>query len=363
MRRQLRWGSSLATFLIFFAMMSFLALCFGMLFISLLQQEYHLVLDEAHMKRVGILGMVNVLALSLVAAVIDRWRRGIYVDRPVRRILEATERITAGNLNVRAEPLGTGADIYGFDAIIQNLNKMAKELGSIETLRTDFVSNVSHELKTPLAIISNYATILQSDTLTEAERQEYTRAIARASKNLAELVSNILKLSKLENQQIFPETQEFDLAEQLRESLLSFEEIWERKELVLEVALPETMRIRSDPELWGLVWNNLLSNAMKFTPQGGTVSLSLTREEGTAVVCIRDTGCGIRASQGKHIFEKFYQTDPAHAARGNGLGLALVKRVVDITGSAITVQSAPGKGSSFTVRIAHQKGETNGRSL
>ena len=351
MKKLFKIGNSLNTFLTFFTILAFLASCFGFLFVNVLQQEYDLVLDAEHMEFLGKMGMLCVLPFSIVAAIIDRHRRMVGVDRPAKRILDATQRITAGDLGVQIEPIGARADVYSFDAIIHNLNKMTRELGSIETLRTDFVANVSHELKTPLSVISNYATMLQSPTLTEAERMEYAKAIHHASRNLADLVTNILKLNKLENQQIFPELVEFDLAEQLCECMLNFEDIWEKKDIQLEVEIPETMPIRSDPELLGLVWNNLLSNAMKFTPEGGTVRVSLTREGDMAVIAVSDTGRGMTAEQGKHIFEKFYQTDTSHATLGNGLGLALVKRVVDITGSSITVQSAPGKGSTFTVRL------------
>ena len=351
MKRQLRWGSGIGTFLMFFGLVAFVVSCCCMLFVSLLSAEYELALDEAHLAFAAKVTFVNVLFLALVFTVIDRVRRVLTVERPVKRILEGTQRITGGDFAAEIAPLGQWKDYYGFDAIIENLNRMTRELGSIETLRSDFVANVSHELKTPLAVISNYATMLQSTTLTEAERLEYARAIHHASRNLADLVTNILKLNKLENQQIFPETVEFDLAEQLCQCMLSFEEIWERKGIEIEADLPETFPIKADPELLGLVWNNLLSNAMKFTPEGGRVSLSLSREGEMAVVSVSDTGCGMTAQQGRHIFEKFYQTDPSHATRGNGLGLALVKRVVDITGSAITVQSTPGKGSTFTVRI------------
>lgn len=351
MKKQLRWGSNLVTFLIFFCLLSFIVTCFAFLFIRILANEYSLILDAAHMELLGKLGLANVLFMSIVGTIIDRLRRRDAVERPVKRILEATHRITAGDLNVRIEPIGPKSDFYGFDAIIRDLNQMTRELGSIDTLRSDFVANVSHELKTPLAIIANYATMLRSPELTEDERLEYANAIHHASRNLADLISNILKLNKLENQQIFPDFSEFDLSEQLRQCILNYEEIWEQKEIEMELALPEGLIIRSDPELLSLVWNNLLSNAMKFTPQGGTVKVTLTREENAALVSISDSGCGMNAQQGKHIFEKFYQTDPSHATRGNGLGLALVKRVVDITGAVITVQSAPGKGSTFTVRL------------
>lgn len=351
MKKQFRWGSSLVTFLIVFTLVAFVVTCCILIFLNILREEYELVFDEAHLASAAKLTFGNVLFLSLAFTVIDRVRRILTVERPVQAILEATRRITAGDFAAQVEPIGRFRDHYGFDIIIRDLNKMTKELGSIETLRSDFVANVSHELKTPLAVISNYATMLQSPALTEAERLEYAQAIHNASRNLADLVTNILKLNKLENQQIFPDVEEFDLAEQLCRCMLNFEDTWEKKDIQIETDIPEVFPIRSDPELLGLVWNNLLSNAMKFTPEGGRVSLSLREENGTAVVCVSDTGCGMTAEQGKHIFEKFYQTDTSHATRGNGLGLALVKRVVDITGSAITVQSTPGKGSTFTVRL------------
>ncbi len=351
MKKQLRWGSTLVTFLIIFALVSFIVTCCAMLLLSILQQAYEMELDAEHLDLAAKLTFGNVLFLSLVFTTIDRIRRKLTVERPVNAILEATRRITAGDFAVQVDPIGGGQDHYGFNAIIRDLNKMTRELGSIETLRSDFVANVSHELKTPLSVISNYATMLQSPKLTGQERLEYARAIHNASRNLADLVTNILKLNKLENQQIFPEVTDFDLAEQLCLCMLTFEDIWERKNIEIETDIPEVFPIRADPELLGLVWNNLLSNAMKFTPEGGRVRLSLREESGIVIVSVSDTGCGMTAEQGKHIFEKFYQTDTSHATRGNGLGLALVKRVVDITGSAITVQSAPGKGSTFTVRL------------
>ena len=351
MKKQVRWGSSLVTFLIIFTLVAFIVTCCILIFLNILREEYELVFDEEHVAYAAKMTFGNVLFLSLTFTVIDRIRRALTVERPVKAILEATRRITAGDFAAQVTPIGKWQDHYGFDIIIRDLNKMTKELGSIETLRSDFVANVSHELKTPLAVISNYATMLQSPALTERERLEYARAIHTASRNLADLVTNILKLNKLENQQIFPDVEEFDLAEQLCLCMLNFEDIWEKKGIEIETEIPEVFPIRSDPELLGLVWNNLLSNAMKFTPEGGRVRLTLREENGMAVVSVSDTGCGMTAEQGKHIFEKFYQTDTSHATRGNGLGLALVKRVVDITGSAITVQSTPGKGSTFTVRL------------
>jgi len=218
-------------------------------------------------------------------------------------------------------------------------------------LRTDFIANVSHELKTPLAVMGNYATMLQRPGITEEERCEYAKAISDSARRLAALITNILKLNKLENQQIFPQLDEYELGEQLCESLLQFEDAWERKGLEIETDIQEDVRIRSDAELLSLVWNNLISNAVKFTPEGGTIGVSLKTEGNQVVVQVRDTGCGIKPDVGQHIFEKFYQGDTSHATQGNGLGLALVKRVVDIFSGEISVQSIYGQGSTFTVRF------------
>ena len=239
----------------------------------------------------------------------------------------------------------------GFHEIGRYFNKMAEELSSVETLRTDFMANVSHELKTPLAIMQNYGTMLQQPGLSEENRLAYGKAITDASQRLADLITNILKLNKLENQQIFQQRAAYNLTEQLYQSLLQFEHIWERKNIAIETDLAEDVFIVADEELLSLVWNNLLSNAFKFTPEGGKVALFLSAGEEAVVVKVSDTGGGISPEAGPHIFEKFYQGDTSHAAQGNGLGLALVKRVVDILHGEIGVESVPGQGSTFTVRI------------
>jgi signal transduction histidine kinase len=274
------------------------------------------------------------------------------VDRPVKKITDAAEQIMQGNLDIRIEKLKTIDLENGLNVIIDDINRMAKELSGMETLRTDFIANVSHELKTPLAVMQNYGTLLQQPDLPEAQRMEYARAITEASQSLANMVSNILKLNKLENQTIYPATVTYDLGEQLCECLVGLEEVWDKKGLDIEADVAEDVYVTADPELLTLVWNNLFSNAIKFTEAGGKISLTLKSEGGKAVVQVADTGCGISPEVGKHIFEKFYQGDTSHAAKGNGLGLALVKRVMDITGGDISVSSEVGKGSIFTVTLA-----------
>jgi signal transduction histidine kinase len=272
------------------------------------------------------------------------------VDRPVKMITDAAERIMNGDFSARVKHMH-GSGMEGFNQIGESINKMAEELSSVETLRTDFIANVSHEMKTPLAVMQNYGTLLQTPDLPEEKRIEYAKAITDASRRLADMMTNILKLNRLENQQIYPNPTTFDLGEQLCESLLQYESTWERKNIEIETEIAENVLVSADSELLSLVWNNLFSNAFKFTEDGGKVTLTLTADETYATVKVSDTGCGMSAEVGAHIFEKFYQGDTSHATQGNGLGLPLVKRVVDIMQGEIGVESAVGVGTTFTVRI------------
>lgn len=337
-------------YVVFFVVVAFAVTCCMMLFVSTLADDLGLVFDSENIADAAKLTFGNVLLITLLFSSIDYVRRKIMVDRPVKRITEATQKIMQGDFSVRAVPL-RGAGLDGFNQIIEAINKMAEELSGTETLRTDFIANVSHELKTPLAVMGNYASLLQQPGLSEKEKNEYAKAISEAARRLAQLITNILKLNKLENQQIFPQAEEYDLGEQLCQCLLQFEDAWEKKDLNIETDIQDDVRIRSDGELLSLVWNNLISNAVKFTPAGGTIGVSLKAEGDWVVVSVRDTGCGMTPETGRHIFEKFYQGDTSHATRGNGLGLALVKRVMDILNGEIHVQSVYGQGSVFTVKI------------
>ncbi len=244
-----------------------------------------------------------------------------------------------------------GESVEDAKKIIIAINSMAQELSGIETLRTDFVSNVSHEMKTPLSVMQNYGTLLQGAELSQEKRIEYAKGVTDASRRMADMMTNILKLNRLENQQIFPKMEVFDLGEQLCECLLQYESVWEKANIEIETDIAEDVKVKADAELLSLVWNNLFSNAFKFTKAGGTVSVSLAATSHHAIVKVRDTGCGMTPEIGAHIFEKFYQGDTSHSTQGNGLGLALVKRVVDIMQGEINVESTVGKGTTFTVKI------------
>ena len=337
-------------YVVFFLTVAFAVSCCMMLFVSTLADSMGLVFTQENIGAAAKVTFLNVLLLTLLFGTIDHIRRKIMVDRPVQIITQATEQIMQGDFSVRVRPMH-GAGMEGFNQIGMAINAMAQELSGTETLRTDFIANVSHELKTPLAVMGNYAAMLQRPGITEDEKNEYARAISEAARKLAQLITNILKLNKLENQQIFPQPKEFDLSEQLCECLLVFEDAWEARNLEIETDIQDDVRIKSDPELLSLVWNNLISNAVKFTPDGGRIGLSLKTEGSSVVVQVRDTGCGMKPEVGQHIFEKFYQGDTSHATQGNGLGLALVKRVVDILNGEIGVQSVYGQGSTFTVKF------------
>lgn len=336
------------TYIIFFFLCAFVVSASFLLFFRSIELPADQVRSAAPMV------FVNILIITTIFVVFDTVRRRITVDRPVRQIKKALKKITAGNFDVKLDTVGSSAN---FAEIMTSINKMTKELSGVETLRIDFISNVSHEMKTPLSIISNYGTLLQDDSISKDQRKEYAVSITNSAKRLAELITNILKLNRLENQQIYPQAKEYNLSEQLCECLLQFESVWEENDIQIETDIAEDITVKADAELLSLIWNNLLSNAFKFTKKGGKVKVSLTEENKKAIVSIADTGCGMTEEVGNHIFEKFYQGDTSHATKGNGLGLALVKRIVDITGSEIFVNSSIGVGSTFIVKLRRN---TNG---
>ena len=234
-------------YVVFFLTVAFAVSCCMMLFVSTLADSMDLVFTQENIGAAAKVTFLNVLLLTFLFGTIDYVRRKLMVDRPVKLITEATERIMQGDFSVRVRPM-RGAGMEGFNQIGMAINAMAQELSGTETLRTDFIANVSHELKTPLAVMGNYATMLQRPGITEEERCEYAKAISEAARKLAQLITNILKLNKLENQQIFPQPKEFDLGEQLCESLLVFEDAWEAKNLEIETDIEDDVRIKSDPE-------------------------------------------------------------------------------------------------------------------
>ena len=345
-----------SSFLWFFLSVGFVVSCCMMLFLNVLAGEMGLIYTSDNIAEAAKITFLNVVIITVLFKTADFIRRRIMVDKPVKLITDAAERIMNGDFSTRVKHMH-GSGMEGFNRIGESINAMAEELSSVETLRTDFIANVSHEMKTPLAVMQNYGTLLQTSDLPEEKRKEYAKAITDASRRLADMMTNILKLNRLENQQIYPSPTTFALGEQLCESLLQYEDTWERKNIEIETDIAESVTVSADAELLSLVWNNLFSNAFKFTEEGGRVTLTLTAEGKYATVRIADTGCGMSAEVGAHIFEKFYQGDTSHATQGNGLGLPLVKRVVDIMQGEIGVESAVGVGTTFTVRIRRSENE------
>ena len=344
----LRW---LSHYMLFFAIVAFTITCCTMLFVSTLSNSLNVTLTRENLNAAAKFTFLNVVLISFAFSVIDTIRRKLTVERPVKRITDAAEKIMQGDFSVRIKPQSRfGAD-NNFNEVIDCFNKMIEELGSVETLRTDFIANVSHEMKTPLAVMQNYGTLLQAPELSDEKRIEYAKGVVDGSRRMADMMTNILKLNRLENQQIYPQTTQFDLGEQLCECLLQYENVWEKAEIEIDTDIAENVMVRADAELLSLVWNNLFSNAFKFTEAGGTVQVSLSATRHHAIVKVKDTGCGMTAEVGAHIFEKFYQGDTSHSVQGNGLGLALVKRVIDIMQGEIGVESAVGVGTTFTVKI------------
>lgn len=295
--------------------------------------------------------LFSVAVLGALYTLIDYVRRKIAVEKPLKRLIKATRSITHGDYNVRVESVHAVRSRNEFDELIDSFNLMADQLYESQSVEDDFISSVSHELKTPLAVIQNYATMLRDGNLSEEKQTEYTQIIIDSAGRLSTLIANILHLNKLENHEIYSKKDTFNLSEQLCESILNFESVWEEKNINLETDIEEDVFVNSDEELLPIVWNNLISNAMKFTESGGTVSISLHKDKDRAYVSVSDTGCGISPEDGHRIFDKFYQGDKSHSMSGNGLGLALVKRVIRIVDGDIRVESEQGKGTCFTVGI------------
>ena len=341
---------SVSSFMLFFLTVGFIVSCCMMLFVRTLADTMELTLTNDNIAAAAKVTFWNVILITFLFKFADYIRRKIMVERPTKIITEATEKIMSGDFSVRIKPMQSSGT-EGFNQIAMAINQMAQELSGVETLRADFIASVSHEMKTPLAVMQNYGTLLQAPDLTDEKRIEYAKGVTDGSRRMADMMTNILKLNRLENQQIYPQVTEFDLGEQLCECLLQYENVWEKANIDIETDIAEDIQVKADADLLGHVWNNLFSNAFKFTPSGGTVTVSLTATDHHAIVKVTDTGCGMTPEVGAHIFEKFYQGDTSHSVQGNGLGLALVKRVIDIMQGEIGVESVVGVGTTFTVKI------------
>lgn len=291
-----------------------------------------------------------VIVVAVILTVISKQKQKTF-DQPMQELSKATKKVAEGDFSVYLAPRHTSDKYDYIDVMFQDVNKMVQDLGSLETLKSDFIASVSHEIKTPIATIQSYAKALKTQTLTKAERAEYITTIQESSEKLNNLVANILKLNRLENQTVELSVGSYDLCRQLSDCILSYESKLNAKNLTLEVDMDDRATIDADKNMLEIVWNNLLSNAIKFSRPGGTLTIKQTSTNGHVSVSIGDTGHGIGKEAAKHIFDKFYQEDSSHSNEGNGLGLSLVGKIIDLVDGTIEVQSTPGEGSTFTVKL------------
>lgn len=284
------------------------------------------------------------IAVSMVVMI-----RMVFIH-PLQRNIEAMKKLANGDFSVRVDPTEHGYTSREMVEFEQSFNKAAEELGGTEILRKDFINNFSHEFKTPIVSISGFADLLLEEQLPPEDQKEYLTIIRDESRRLADLATNILTLNRVESQTILTDKACFSLDEQLRQSVLVTQQKWRQKELDFDADLAPAEYTGSEG-LLKEVWLNLLDNAAKFSPEGGTVAVNLRKAKNALMVSVTDQGEGMRADTQAHIFEQFYQGDTSHTTQGNGLGLAMVKKVLELHGGSIQVNSAPGQGSCFTVTL------------
>lgn len=273
------------------------------------------------------------------------------VEKPINIFQNAFKQVAQGDYSVRLEKMRTDGKVDEFEVMVEDFNFMVNELESVEMLKNDFVSNVSHELKTPITIIQNTATLIASGELSDDERKEYCEKLSQTTNRLSYVIDNILQLSRLENSKVKPELRQVNLSESISESILLYDSILDERNLDVEIDLDSSIIVETDPQLLSIVWKNILTNAIKFTPEKGKIGITLKADEKNVMVSFSDTGCGMDEHTVRHIFEKFYQGDTSHATKGNGLGLALVMRIIDLLQGEIIVDSELGKGSTFTIKL------------
>lgn len=301
--------------------------------------------------RIGPFGyIIAMLITSLIIGTFFGYFLSERYFRPLKQLSNASKKIADGNFSVNIEELKYKDDNTELNDLIKNFNIMAERLSKIETLRSDFIANVSHEFKTPLATIQGYVTLLEDDKLTPEERKHYLNIIFEATKKLTNLSSNILKITKLENQEVEITKKEYNVSEQIREVIILLQASWEKKNIEFNIDLPDCMII-SDEELLQQVWMNILSNAIKFSNESGIIDVSLVSHSNYISINIQDYGCGMDSETISHVFEKFYQGDKSHSKEGNGLGLSLVKRIIDLCKGEIKIKSEVNEGTTVMINL------------
>lgn len=289
--------------------------------------------------------LISLLLVSGITVALMSYFIGRRVLTPLVKLSSASKEVARGNFDVTVNDSSKMEEVQ---STFRNFNAMVRELKSISTLSSDFIANVSHEFKTPLSVIEGYAMLLQDDRLTAQEREDYLNKILVNTRRLNTLVGNILMLSKMETKPLPEQYTRFRLDEQLRQVVAQLEPQWSAKGISFRVRLDE-VELLGWEQVLPYVWSNLISNAIKFSPSGSVIALTLLEQRECAVVTVSDRGCGMEPDVQERIFEKFYQGDTSHKAEGNGLGLALVRQIVELSQGVVEVESQPGKGSTFRV--------------
>jgi len=287
--------------------------------------------------------LLIMVVLFVIAICIVCWKN-YKIIKAIKSLEDVTEEVSRGNFKVEIEY----TEDETINQFVRNFNNMVKELDSMETLKEDFISNVSHEFKTPLSVIKSYSKALSRDNLDKEIKKQYQEVLQNNIEKLTNLTSNILNLSKLENQEMVLDKKDFLLDEQIRQCIVSLQPSWSKKNIDFKLDLPSTTYHGSE-ELINQIWQNIIGNAIKFSHDNGEISISIIKSENDINVVIADNGVGMNEETCKKVFDKFYQGDTSHSGDGNGLGLALVSRIVKICDGDIKVESTLGKGTTFTV--------------
>lgn len=336
----------------------------GVVFLILLTAIFLSVIAMFWLARLGIIGgnggeirlgsvLLFMSVISLIIGSIMAIPFGKISLNPINKLVNGMNSLAAGNFKTRIEYGGLIERHPTFGEITKSFNTLAEELENTEVLRSDFINNFSHEFKTPIVSIAGFAKLLKKGNLTEEQRAEYLDAIEEESMRLSYMATNVLNMTKVENQTILSGVTRFNLSEQVRDVLLLLENGWSKKNLDLQLDFDE-FEIEANEELLKQVWINLIDNAVKFAPRCGTVALDITGTDVSIAVKVSNTGNDIDPEKIGKIFNKFYQADESHAGEGNGIGLAIVKRIVDLHGGIVSVVSGNGM-TSFTVELPRRQ--------
>lgn len=329
---------------------------YGITFLIVFCNSYGIIMLYNRLIRENLTVMLFSLAIimylvfgCLVSAVLVYITRARVYSRNIQMLCKAAQRVADGDFSVRLDVYENKIAKTEIDLLKEDFNKMVIELSSLEGMRDGFISDVSHEIKTPLSVIQGYVTLLEDADISKEKRNEYVHLISMEIHKLSDLVTNVLKINRVENQGIVQKDW-YSLAEQIRCCILNFEEKIDDKALKIETDLKE-VNVYNDKNLLEIVWNNLFSNAVKFTEQNGIIKVTLDEDEDEITVSVEDDGCGISEEHHTEIFEKFYQVDSSHSQEGNGLGLSLVKKIVEKLNGDVSIISEEGKGSNFVVKF------------